>query len=839
MSGRLLLTVVFASLAQAADPAPVALRVAPARVDLRGAGAAQQLLAVATYSDGSERDVTDSVQWTVSNAKLAEVRPSGLLEARGDGAATVTASFAVRTAKAEVTIRESASSPEFSFGREIGAIFTRKGCNGSSCHGGVKGRGGLKLSGGALHPKDDYEWIVKGGAFQVLTTEVKGERKPRIDLQIPEKSLLLLKPTGKVAHGGGTRLDVNSPEYQTILQWIRNGAPYGADVDSAKRVVRLEIFPRTVTMERGGRHHLLVTAHFADGRQEDFTRAALFTSNDRDVAKVSEAGIVSAEKLGETSILVRAAGTAASATVGVIGSTASNYPAPPRFNFIDDHIFEKLRRFRIPPSELSSDAEFLRRVCLDLTGTLPPPARAREFLSSRDPAKRAKLIDALMATPEFVDYWTFRFDDVFRVSVFSNGIIAKWSQMYGAWVHSSIAANKPYDQMAQERLAAQGYNGPTRHYLPYDVIGPPGETMAEEVRVFFGRRLDCAQCHDHPYEAWSQDQFWGMAAFFSRLFKMGDTGTEYVIFDHPTDQPMGNGDVDGTIALLHPRTKVELKPVLLDGTAISPDSRVNPRKALAAWMTTQPYFAEAAVNRLWSYFFGRGLVDPVDDFRSTNPPTHPELLERLAEEFRTRNHDLRHLIRTIVSSRTYQLSGRPNEGNREDRTNYSHYRARPLDAEVLLDAISDVTGVPEVFTTSVSESAKVTGQAPVGTRAITLREPDLFYSRFLELYGRPNRLTLPERSTAANLGQALNMLAGPVYNTKLSSPQGRLEQLIQAGRTNSGIIEDFYMAAFTRLPDREELAELNRLIETGGNRREALKDFVWAILCSREFAENH
>jgi hypothetical protein len=839
MKPQILFFALITTALRAADPLPVSLRVIPERVELRGAGAAQQLLAIASYSDGSERDVTEAVQWSTASSGLAAVRPTGLVEARADGSATITASLGTKTAKTEIAIAEIASAPEFSFGRDIGKIFTRKGCNGSSCHGGVKGRGGLKLSGGALHPKDDYEWIVKGGAFQVLTTEVKGERKPRIDLQAPEKSLLLLKPTGKTPHGGGVRFSATSPEYQTLLKWIQIGAPYGTDIDSSKKVVRLEVLPKTITLERGSKHRLLVVAHLADGRTEDFTRAALFSSNDGDVAKISEAGIVSADKLGETAILVRAAGTVASATVGVIGGAVSNFPNTPKVNFIDDFIFDKLRRFRMPPSDLSSDAEFLRRVCLDLTGTLPPPARAREFLASRDPAKRAKLIDALMNSPEFVDYWTFRFDDVFRVSVFSNGIIPKWSQMYGAWVRSSIATNKPYDQMARERLTAQGYDGPTRHYLPYDVIGPPGETMAEEVRVFFGRRLDCAQCHDHPYESWSQDQFWGMAAFFSRLFKMGDTGTEYVIFDHPTDQPMGNGDVDGTIALLHPRTKVELRPVLLDGTAIPSDSSVNPRKALAAWMTAHPYFAEAAVNRMWSYFFGRGLVDPVDDFRSTNPPTHPELLEKLAEDFRTHRYDLRHLIRTIVSSRTYQLSGRPNDGNREDKTNYSHYRARPLEAEVLLDAISDVTGVPETFTTSVSESAKVTGQAPWGTRAITLREPDLFYSRFLELYGRPNRLTLPERSTAANLGQALNMLAGPVYNTKLSSPQGRLEQLVQAGRNNSEIIQEFYMAAFTRSPDREELAELNRLLETNSDRREALKDFVWAVLCSREFAENH
>lgn len=839
MKSGLILLILTAGALPAANPSVVALRLLPERVDLRGSGAAQQLLAIATYSDGSERDVTDAVQWSASPPDLAAVRSTGLVEARAGGSATVTGTLDTKVAKTSIAIADIGSAPEFSFSRDIGRIFTQKGCNGSSCHGGVKGRGGLKLSGGALHPKDDYEWLVKGGTFQVLTTEVKGERKPRIDLQKPENSLLLLKPAGKMPHGGGTRFSAESPEYRIILNWIQDGAPYGADIDSTKKVTRLEILPRTIILERDARHRLLVVAHLADGRTEDFTRAALFSSNDGDVAKVSEAGVVTANKLGETAILVRAAGTVASATVGVIGGTVSNYPNTPRANFIDDFVFDKLRRFRVAPSDLSTDGEFLRRVCLDLTGTLPPPAKAREFLASRDPAKRAKLIDTLMASPEFVDYWTFRFDDVFRVSVFSNGIVPKWSQMYGAWVRSSIAANKPYDQMARERLAAQGYDGPTRHYLPYDVIGPPGETMAEEVRVFFGRRMDCAQCHDHPYESWSQDQFWGMAAFFSRLFKMGDTGFEYVIFDHPTDQPMGNGDVDGTIALLHPRTKVELRPVLLDGTAIPPDSRVNPRKALAAWMTAHPYFAEAAVNRMWSYFFGRGLVDPVDDFRSTNPPTHPELLDKLAEDFRTHRHDLRHLIRTIVSSRTYQLSGRPNESNRDDKTNYSYYRARPLDAEVLLDAISDVTGVPEVFSTAVSDSSKVTGQAPSGTRAVTLREPDLFYSRFLELYGRPNRLTLPERSTAANLGQALNMLAGPVYNTKLSSPGGRLEQLLRAGRSNPGIIQEFYMAAFTRPPDREELTELSRLIDAGVDRRQALKDFVWAILCSREFAENH
>ncbi len=747
--------------------------------------------------------------------------------------------LALACAAALVNAQTPAPDADFEFAREIGTILTRKGCNGASCHGGVKGRGGFKLSSGAFHPKEDYEWIVKGGAYQVLTTEVKGERIPRIKVAEPEKSLLLLKATGATAHGGGKRFDPDSPEYRKLLAWIRNGAPFGREPRQENRVVKLEVAPPTITLEKGGTGRLAVKAFFADGRSEVVTDQTLFTSNNADVAGVDETGLVKAKRLGETAVLIRAAGMAASAIVGVIGPELANYPTVKKFNFIDEFVFDKLRKFRMAPSDLSSDGEFLRRVCLDLAGRLPPPDRVQEFLDSKDPRKRAKLIDALIGSPEFIDYWTFRFDDVFRVSVASNGIVVKWSQMYADWVRASIAQNKPYSQIATERLTAQGYDGETRHFLPYDVIGPPGETMAEEVRVFFGRRMDCAQCHNHPYEAWSQDQFWGLAAFFGRLFKMGDNGFEYVIFDHPLDQAMGNGDVNGNLDLLHPRTKVPLKPTLLDGTVIKASGRENPRKALAKWMVEHPYFAEAAVNRVWSYFFGRGIVDPVDDFRSTNPPTHPELLARLAEDFRASNHDLRHLIRTIVSSRTYQLSGQPNESNRGDRTNYSHAMPRALDAEVLLDALCDVTGVPEVFTTGVSEASKMNAQAPPGTRAIQLRQPDLFFSRFLELYGRPNRLSLPERSGKANLGQALHMLAGAAYQDKINAPGGRLKGFIASGKSNADIIRDIYVAAYARVPDAAEIGELEQAIGAAENRERALGDFLWAVLSSREFAENH
>ena len=363
---------------------------------------------------------------------------------------------------------------------------------------------------------------------------------------------------------------------------------------------------------------------------------------------------------------------------------------------------------------------------------------------------------------------------------------------------------------------------------------------AEQVRVFLGRRLDCAQCHNHPYENWTQNQFWGLAAFFDRVFILSNTLTDSVLIDHPVGEDLGSADVRGSIKLYHPRTKAEVKPAFLDGTVVPPSDHVNPRRAFARWITSHPYFAEAAVNRVWSWFFGRGLVEPVDDFRSTNPSTHPELLEKLAADFREHGHDLRRLMRLIVTSRTYQLSGVPNETNKDDLANYSHAIPRPLDAEVLLDAISDVTGVPEVFSTSVSDApAANAGQAPLGTRAINLHEADVYYSRFLELYGRPNRLTVPDRSTKASLGQALDMLAGPAYNDKLMGKGSRLNRLLESGTPDGKLIEEFYLAALGRLPGREETADLLQLVERKEGREEALKDFIWALISSREFAENH
>jgi hypothetical protein len=812
----------------------VSLRTIPAEASLKGARATQQILAIAKYSDGAERDVTADAEWRLSNPALAKFISPARLAPSADGTLTVTAVFSGAQAKSAIKIADASAAQPVTFRHEILGILTKRGCNSAICHGGVKGQGGFKLSANALYPADDYDWITKGGGYQVLTAEVKGERVPRIDRADPAKSLLLRKPTMAVPHGGGKRFDTNSDDYQTIVNWIHDGAPYTTTNAAAEpKLERLELYPAMAILPVEGAHHLLVTAHFADGHTEDYTHQALYTVNDGDVAAVGTDGVVNAKRRGETAILVRAAGQVASVGVGVIGPPLANYPDVARFNYIDDHIFQKLRRFKIIPSDLSGDSEFLRRVCLDLTGTLPPPQRVREFLASKDPHKREKVIDALIASPEFVDYWTFQFADLFRVSIFGNGLSAKWMEEYWEWIRNNVETNRPYDEVASERIATEGYKPPSRHFMPYNVIATPAEAMGEEVRVFFGRRLDCAQCHNHPYENWSQDQFWGMAAFFARMFRMGQ-----VVMDHPTNMDLGTKDVGGNMDLLHPRTKAVVRPAVLDNSPLKLTPGGNPRQELARWMTSQPYFAEAAVNRIWGHFFARGIVDPVDDFRSTNPPTHPELLAALAEDFRSHGHDLRRLMKTIVSSRTYQLAHTPNATNREDVSNFSRSLARGLDAEVLLDAVADVTGIPETFSTAVTEGATV-GQAPLGTRAIQLRDPDTYFSRFLELYGRANRGAVPERNNRPNLGQALHVLAGATYAERLARPTSRLSKLLQAGTTDEQIFAEFYLAALSRSPAPDEVKELKSVLAQRGDREAGLREFVWALISSREFAENH
>ena len=809
----------------------VSLRLVPEQVALSGAGASQRVLVLATGSDGLEREVTAQASLSISHPEVASLGPEGKLVSISDGEATLRASLGGQSAQAAVRTSQSGRTDPVSFVTDITRILTRQGCNGSSCHGGVKGRGGFRLSSNAMHPLEDYDWIVQGGGYQVLTDKPRGPRNPRIDRAAPENSLLLLKPTLGQPHGGGMRFEDGSTDYRTILRWIRAGAPFGRAGGTDPAIRRLEVFPEEAVVLEDGRYQMLVTAYFTDGRSQDLTEQVRFESLDREVLEVSSGGRVQGRRVGEAVVLVRAAGKVGHARFGVIRRTLDRFPRVARNNLIDEEVFDKLERFHILPSPPADDAEFLRRVCLDVTGTLPPPERVREFLASRDPEKREKLVEVLLDSAEYVDYWTFRWSDLFRVRLSAYD--------YWEWIRQSLASNKPYDLVAQERIAAQGSDGASKHLIR---AGASVETVvAEQFRVFFGRRMDCAQCHNHPYDLWTQNQFWGLAAFFGRATNVG-SGSNQVVFDDPAGHEQDYGEMGETSLVFrqvtHPRRKTRVEPAFLDGTVLAPASRTHQRLELARWMTDHPDFARATVNRYWGHFFGRGLVEPVDDFRLGNPATHPRLLQRLARDFRDHGYDLKHLIRRIVLSRTYQLSSRAHRENRDDSVNYSHALPRALEAEVLLDAISAATGVPEDFVPQGGEIYAYETAAP-GTRAINLKFPASYRSRFLDIYGRPQRDAVGGRDNKANLSQALHILVGSTYNRKLGRPGGRLEGLLKRQASDREAIEELYLAALSRFPTDEETDRLTGLVGSHPQRGEALEDLLWALITSREFAENH
>jgi hypothetical protein len=807
----------------------LSIRITPKEINLWGAHAAQRVVVIGEYGDGLERDLTAQTHLTVSNPALASVDEGARVVAVADGRTEVAAAFQGFRAQSRLSIADSQVQRPFEFQRDIGEIFTRRGCNNNTCHGSVKGRGGFKLSADALYPQEDYNWILKGGVYSVLTVEPKAPSSPRINLAEPAKSLILLKPTLTIPHGGGHIFGPEDADYATLLNWIKRGAGYGGREDLTG--AHLEVLPKEAVLDLTESRQLLVTLRLSNGRTEDVTGQVRYSLTNSDVASVTEGGQIKPKTSGETAVIIHAAGLApVTAWLGVVAKPIQNYPAVGRRNLIDNYTFAKLRNLSILPSKPSSDAEFLRRVCLDLTGTLPPPQRVREFLASKDPDKRDKLIDTLLSSPEYVEYWTFRFADLFRVAVYVQNSITKASQFYWEWIRSSIASNKPYDQIARERIAAQGYDGPVMHYQSVDEFNTPQNNMAEEVRLFLGRRLDCAQCHNHPYEQWSQNQFWGMAAFYGKMTRLGDQ-SDFVLIDLPG----GHGENGHGQMMIHPRTHQEVEPRFLDGTTLAAGQAADPRLALAQWMTSprNPYFAEAAVNRFWSYFFGQGFVNPVDDFRITNPPSHAALLDALAKDFEEHGYDLKHLFRLIVQSATYQLSHTPNETNRADTTNYSRAYARPLDAEVLWDAIHQVAGAEEGF--EHFRGARLSRR----TRAIDLITPDLFPSQFLDVYGRPNRLMLPERKMDANLSQALDILAGPIYTSDLSKPGGRVDRALKTGASNREIVEDFYLGALSRFPTAEELSRIEQWLASRESHREALEDFAWSLISSREFAFNH
>jgi hypothetical protein len=802
------------------------LRLLPGDLTLTGPRASQRLLAVTVTGSTIDGDVTDKVAFQSSNPKVAKVDDEGILRAVGDGQAVITATRGTERATLKVQVEATRDSFTWSYRNHVTPVLTRLGCNSGACHGALAGKGGLKLSLRGYAPSDDYF---------VLTRQANGRR---VDLVEPAHSLMLRKPTMAVSHGGGLRLEVDSPEYKVISEWIAAGAP--APKDSDVRIQRLEVFPSAAVLKPKDSMQVIVRAWYSDGHSEDVTRLARFASTEDLVATVDDTGLVKVAGHGEAAVTVIYSNLVG---LSLIASPLENKIAPevfakaPRRNYIDDLVLKKLQALRIPPSGGCSDQEFLRRAFLDAAGILPTPEEAQAFLGDKSANKRDTLIDQLLARSEFVDYWTYKWSDVLLISSRKLSQPAMWA--FYQHVRQSVADNKPWDRFAREILTASGSNlnnGAANYFVLHKDVTELTEATAV---TFLGMSVTCCRCHNHPLEKWTQDQYWSLANLFSRVgIKNGDRGGEIAV------QSLPEGEV------LHLRRQIAMPPTPLDGKPLPADSRTDRRAYFADWLTSKdnPYFAKALVNRVWRNFMGRGLVEAEDDLRQTNPPSNPELLDALAKDFVDHHYDVKYLIKTIMQSATYQRSSKPVPGNAVDDRYYSHYLIRRLSAEVVLDAYSQVTGVPTVFNQlnlGASGGQAGTTAYPAGTRALQLPDP-LVVSQFLDAFGRPDRTQTCscERTQDATVGQALHLANGKTLNDKLRSKTSRVEEFLKAKLTDDEAIARVFSLALSREPTKMERERFQKLMadaarEPQSSRREVLEDLFWAVLTGREFLFNH
>jgi len=703
------------------------------------------------------------------------------------------------------------SEPRVTFLRDVAPILNKAGCTAGACHGAAKGKNGFKLSLRGYDPRFDYE---------ALLYDLSGRRFNRAD---PGRSLMLAKPSQEVAHGGGRRFAKDSDYYKTIYNWIAQGVPYGDPANDT--VVDLRAEPDEIFMNKPGETaSLKVVVRYQDDQRRDVTREAMIESNVPDVARVdaekpADPPVIRGERVGEATLLVRYQGKFGAIPVTVLNPKPGFVWKPlPQHNYIDRLVDAKLERLRILPSPPADDATFLRRVSLDLTGRLPSPESVRAFRDDPRPSrlKRAKTIDKLIASPEYVDHWAVKWGDLLQSSRKYLG--EKGAYEFHQWIRDAIASNRPYDKLVRELLTARGssYDNPAANY--FRVTGGAKPAMEKTTQVFLGVRMVCAQCHDHPFERWTQSQYYEMSAFFSAVgIRAGYEVGEDIVFDQRADFEMK-----------HPKDGRVMKPqfMIAPGGAPVPDGPER-RDALAEWLTSRdnPFFAKAMANRMWSYFMGKGIIDPVDDIRASNPPSNPALLDALTKDFVAHGFDLRELMRTIAGSRAYQASIATNEWNAGDRDNFSHAIPRRLSAEELMDAVSSAAGVRPRFP-----------DVPEDTAASQLVDPHIGKEGFLDVFGRPPRESSCEceRRSDFSLPQALNLVNGKTISDAVADPKGRVAALVLSGKSDEAIVDDLYLAALSRLPTREEQLRGVTYVSDGARATRA-QDLLWALLNSKAF----
>ncbi|MEM7231005.1 MAG: DUF1549 and DUF1553 domain-containing protein, partial [Planctomycetota bacterium] len=782
------------------------LEIFPQKIDVKEKYGYRQILLTGVFENGDRLDLTRMAEVTTSAANVAAVEPGGRIRAKGDGNCDLVVKFAGREVKVPVAVTGQGAAFHPSYVQDVQPILSRLGCNAGTCHGSLNGKNGFKLS----LRGNDYEYD-----HRALTDDQAGRRFNRA---APDRSLFLLKATGAIPHVGGALTEMGSPYYNTLRAWVADGVELTLEVP---RVEKIEIFPRDFTMPLPGmRQQMVVVATYTDGKVRDVSREAFVSTSNTEVTEINRNGVVTAIRRGEAAILARFEGRYDATPLVVMGDRSGwKWDDTPAYNRIDELVYGKLKKVKSLPSDLCTDAEYLRRIYLDLTG-LPPTTKAiRTFLLDRRDSKikRAEVVDRLIGNPEFVEYWTNKWSDLLQVN-------PKWLGGGGAtalrdWIRGSVASNLPYDEFVRSVLTGSGSTLKNPPAAYYKVLREPEAVMENTTQLFLGIRFNCNKCHDHPFERWTQNNYWELASFFARVGRKDAPGSkkmprraatqksipafEEIIYDQDKGElSKPNGQQVAPKFPYVVKTSANAKAAA-EAKAKAEQKR---RESLAAWVTSRenPYFAKSYVNRLWSYLIGVGLIDPVDDIRAGNPPTNPELLEYLTQEFLKSGFDSRRILKMICSSRTYQQSIATNKWNQGDDINASHALARRLQAETLFDAIHKATG----------KVARLPGKRP-GTLAAEAGPSTKVGDGFLDLFGRPPRESACEceRSTGMSLGQALNLVNGPTVAEAIKDPTNSIAVLVSLERDPKKIIEEIYLSTLSRLPTEVERNELSKAFD--------------------------
>jgi hypothetical protein len=790
------------------DPAPVDVQVFPAEVELSTSRDRQTFVVQATYADGVTRDVTEQAEVSFAPEGLV-ARKGNLLTPAADGKGEMLVRFGGRTLKVPLSVKDAAKDRAISFKLDVMPVFMRAGCNTGACHGAARGKDGFRLSLFGYDPDGDW--------FR-LTREMAGRR---VSTAVPEECLLIEKTTGKVQHTGGERMKPGSELYQTLLRWLEAGAP--KDAADVTTPVALEILPKKLVLEgKDTTHRMTVRAKYADGTDRDVTSLALFMTNNEASAKIDDEGRVTTGQRGEAYVFARfATFTVGSQVIVIPKGVDYRWNDTSAANYVDELVFAKLKNLRMLPSELCTDESFVRRAFLDIVGLVPTREEVDRFMADASSDKRAKLVDELLSRKEFVELWVMKWAELLQVRTFNNGRMSyKATVLYHGWLQDRIAKNVPFDEMVRELLSASGgtfTNAATNYYQVENDTLKLAENAAQ---VFMGMRIQCAQCHNHPFDRWTMDDYYGFAAFFSQVGrKAGEDPREQIIFDR------------GTGGVRHPVGNRDVAPKLLGGATPNLAGK-DRRQVLADWLASpeNPYFAKNLANIVWAHFFGQGIIDPVDDVRVSNPPSNPELLDELAKRFTATKYDFKKLVRDICSSRTYQLSTKANPTNELDTRNFAKGPIRRIRAEILLDVISEITETKNKFR-----------GLPLGARAVQIADGNQS-NYFLTTFGRATRETVCscEVKMDPNLSQALHLLNGDTVNQRIQQG-GVIKKLLDSGKKPADVVEELYLRTLSRRPSAKELQKILPALEAaqGAAVRTELEDIFWALLNSNEFIFNH